>query len=612
MAFQISPGINVSEINLTNIVPAVATTEGAIAGVFNWGPLNTRVLVASESQLATQFGTPNNNNAETFFTAADFLAYTNALYVVRAASSNTYNAGTSNAQISTDIAALANSDSAIIARYPGSLGNSLKISVCPNSTAYSSTINGIQMTVGSNTATVTDYAALTVGDILRVGTNSIGFQNLVVTNASSTTVQFSTKLSLSSNISSQTSTTGTRYWGQYKNVNSAPATGSIHVAVIDNDGKISGTAGTVLEVWQNLSTDPSAKNADGSTNYYKSVINARSAWIFATSTNIQTTVLVPAPTANSYTVLTNGTDGNSESTISLADLAKAYDKFKSTNEVNISLIMQGKAIAGSNETGLANYIIDNIASVRRDCVAFISPAYDQVVNVPGSEVDNILAFQSSLSPSTYAVVDTGYKYRYDKYNDVYRYTPLNGDIAGLAARTDQTNDPWWSPAGYNRGIIKNVVKLAFNPTKSQRDILYSAYINPVIAEQGQGALLFGDKTFAGTASAFDRINVRRLFIVLEKAISLAAKSTLFEFNDSFTRSQFKNLVEPYLRDIQGRRGIYDYKVVCDDTNNTAQVIDSNQFVGDIYVKPARSINYIQLNFVAVRSGVQFDEIVGKF
>jgi phage tail sheath protein FI len=221
-------------------------------------------------------------------------------------------------------------------------------------------------------------------------------------------------------------------------------------------------------------------------------------------------------------------------------------------------------------------------------------------------------FRADITPSSYAVIDSGYKYRYDKYNDKYIYTPLNGDIAGLLVRTDLERDAWWSPAGYNRGLIKNVIKLAYNPNKAHRDILYSDDVNPVITQAGEGSLLFGDKTALGEASAFDRINVRRLFIVLEKAISRAAKSTLFEFNDTFTRAQFVNLVEPFLRDVQGRRGIYDFRVVCDESNNTGEVIDRNEFVGDIYIKPAKSINFIQLNFVAVRTGVDFEEIVGQF
>jgi phage tail sheath protein FI len=608
MGFQVSPGINVSEIDLSTVVPAVASTEGALAGVFRWGPLNERVLVTSEANLATRFGKPTSHNAETFFTAADFLAYGNKLYIARVASADAYNAGTANAQISTATEALANSDADFIARYPGALGNSLKISICENSANFSSAITGIDIALGATTATISDYALLVGGDILRVGSSAIGYQDLVVSETPTTsTVTFTTKYKLSTALSSAS---GTRNWGNYKNVTSAPDTNHIHVVVIDEDGSVTGTAGVVLEVFENVSTVSTAKTESGATNYYKDVINAQSAYIFATGSDQSTSDT--APFDNSYVSLTGGTDGDAESAISLAALATGYDLFVSPEDVDVSFILQGKAGHGTNDTGVANYIIDNICEVRKDCMVFVSPSYADVVNNPNGEVDAMVAYRNALTNSSYAFIDSGYKYRYDKYNDLYRYTPLNGDMAGLAVRTDNNRDPWFSPAGYNRGIIKNVVKLAFNPNKAQRDILYVSDINPVITQPGQGTLLFGDKTALGRASAFDRINVRRLFIILEKAISRAAKTTLFEFNDEFTRAQFKNLVEPFLRDVQGRRGIYDFRVICDDTNNTGEVIDRNEFIGDIYIKPAKSINFIQLNFVAVRTGVEFEEIVGQF
>jgi phage tail sheath protein FI len=310
---------------------------------------------------------------------------------------------------------------------------------------------------------------------------------------------------------------------------------------------------------------------------------------------------MPSDGAWTYENFTLGDDGEGEATISIGDVAIGYDLFKASENIDVSLILTGKP----NVT-LANYVIDNIAESRKDAIAFVTP------NVTGAySAQDVVDAVATLSASSYAVVDSGLKYQYDKYNDLYRWIPLNGDVAGLCARTDDARDPWFSPAGYSRGSIKNVVKLGLNPTKTQRDLLYKNGINPVITQAGQGTLLFGDKTFLNQPSAFDRINVRRLFIVLEKAIAIAAKSTLFEFNDEFTRAQFRNLVEPYLRDVQGRRGIYDFRVVCDETNNTGQVIDSNQFVGDIYIKPARAINFIQLNFIAVRTGVEFSEIVGQ-
>ena len=615
MGFQVSPGINTSEIDLSTVVPAVATTEGAIAGVFRWGPLNERVLVTSETNLTTRFGKPFANsawtNAETFFSAADFLAYGNKLYVARVASNNTYNAGSSNSQISTATQALAlsaNTTPSFIARYPGALGNSLKISVCENGENFSSAITGITIALGATTGLVADFVKLVGGDILRVGSSSIGFQDLVVAATSNTsTISFTSKYKLSTALAD---VAGTRYWGNYKNVNAAPVANNIHVVVIDEDGEVTGTAGIVLEVFENVSVVSTDKTESGTSNYYKDVINSMSSYIFATGTN--QTLVANVTFTNSYTSLTAGADGSDETTVTLASLATGYDLFVSPEDIDISLILQGKALHGTDSTGVANYIIDNICEVRKDCMVFLSPSSADVVNNPNGEVDAVLAYRNAISSSSYAFIDSGYKYRYDRYNDVYRYTPLNGDIAGLAVRTDNNRDPWFSPAGYSRGIIKNVVKLAFNPNKAQRDILYVKDINPVITQPGQGTLLFGDKTALGRASAFDRINVRRLFIVLEKAIARASRSALFEFNDEFTRAQFKNLVEPFLRDVKGLRGIYDFRVVCDSTNNTGEVIDRNEFIGDIYIKPAKSINFIQLNFVAVRTGVEFEEIVGQF
>lgn len=608
MAFQLSAGVNVSEIDLTNVVPAIASTEGAIAGVFRWGPVAERTLVSSEDDLVNRFGSPTAFNPETFFTAADFLAYGNKLYVSRVVSSDAKNAG-ANTLITDEAAAAAFTGADFIARYPGDLGNSLEVSVCPNAAAFQETGINAVFTVGSNTATSSDSASIKAGDIIRAGNSSIGTQELVVTDVVSTTLHFKTRFTLSTDFGAGGGETSTLFWGNYKNVNRAPDADHIHVVVSDADGGITGVAGTVLEVFDNVSTVAAAKTEDGSTNYYKNAITNTSKWLFATSDDVSTagSGVLDA----TYTVLTTGADGDDEGTVSLGDLATGYDLYKSADDVDVSLILQGKATAGANETGLANYIIANICDVRRDCIAFVSPAFTDVVNVPGQEVDNIVAFRDSMDASSYAVLDSGYKYRYDKYNDVYRFTPLNGDIAGTVVRTDNDRDPWFSPAGYSRGVIKNVVKLAFNPNRAQRDILYPKDVNPVITQPGQGTVLFGDKTALGRASAFDRINVRRLFIVLEKAIARASKTTLFEFNDEFTRAQFRNLVEPFLRDVQGRRGIFDFRVVCDETNNTPEVIDSNRFVGDIYIKPARSINFIQLNFVAVRTGVEFDEIVGQ-
>lgn len=681
MAFQISPGVNISELDLTTVIPSVATTDAAIGGIFRWGPVGERVLVDSEKSLVERFGKPTNVNAETFFSAANFLSYSNRLYVARgAAMTNADSTSTSFSSVAvlggatlsnsnllaasvknkTDYESktFSNTDVLYVAKYPGAMGNSLKISVCDTANAYSSNVStssaDFTISVGeTSSAVVFDEAANTsantfadsfqVGDNILVGNSTIGLQYLKVSSITNTsnatntivTLNYSTVYRLKEDFTSNT--TVQRFWEYYNVVGTAPgqstwqatngntsAQDELHVVVEDEDGEFSGAAGTILEVFQGLSRATDARNENNTTNYYKEVINESSRYIWfanditgaasntalnlATSTNVEPTTISMA----------QGADGLTESTATLSVIAEAYDLFSSAENVDVSLIIQGKPIGGSTTVNgetvtnyqLANYIIDNICETRKDCIALISPEKSKVVNNIGSEAASVKNWRGAVRNSSYAVMDSGYKYQYDRYNDVYRWVPLNGDIAGLCARTDATNDAWWSPAGFNRGNIKNVVKLAWNPSLAERDVLYPSGVNPVVSFPGQGVVLFGDKTLQAKPSAFDRINVRRLFIVLEKAISTASKFSLFEFNDPFTRSQFKNLVTPYLRNIQGRRGITDFLVVCDETNNTSQIIDTNQFVGDIYIKPARSINFIQLNFVAVGSGVQFSEVVG--
>lgn len=678
MAFQVSPGVNVSEIDLTTIVPAVSTSTAAIAGNFNWGPVEYPTLVSTEDQLVQQFGKPNANNYETFFTAADFLSYGNSLYVSRAITSGTsFNAVANTNASGASTILVKNTDyyeatppgsGLYVAKYPGALGNSLKISVCDSNTAYSSAVYGgntgvsdadtgnvvITFTTGSNVAVITAEASantlsaniigqlinsLTVGDYLLVGNSTTYGTQYVQFSGNTTIVQTnanlaSVNLKLATNYTLSTSTTVyantssqvalNRYWEFYNRVNGAPGTSDyalgaggagdeLHVVVVDQDGAFTGVRNNVLEVFQNLSSATDTTGDQGGSSYVKNILNNQSAyvWYGGSTRSGHYGVLASVTTYLSTTPLTlsfaGGVDSATETNMSLGDKAYALDKFASAEDIDISLILTGKS---GSTAATPNYIIDNICETRKDCVVFVSPDSSLVGSV--TPLNQIQSFISYLHSSSYAVVDSGYKYRYDKYNDVYRYTPLNGDVAGTAARTDNLRDPWWSPAGFNRGQIKNIVRPAFNPNQAQRDTLYKASVNPVVTFPGQGTVLYGDKTFLNKPSAFDRINVRRLFIVLEKAISTAAKFTLFEFNDAFTRSQFKNLIEPYLRDVQGRRGIYDFRVVCDETNNTPEVIDGNRFVGDIYIKPARSINFIQLNFVAVRSGVAFEEIVGRF
>lgn len=690
MSFAVSPGISVREIDLTTTVPSVATTAGAFGGLFQWGPVDQVVLVTSEKQLATLYGTPKNNyNIETWFSAANFLGYSNQLYVVRGANTTTTNttiatysafAGSGSAAVDSvknvddyESKTFTGSSSLYyIAKYPGQIGNSLKISVCDTaaqfqsniglvtveSAAFANAATKLTVTVGANSATITltgantqannvttannVYNLFNIGDNIDVGNTSIGKQALRITGKSGITQSGSNnqnasfvlnladvyKLSVDFDTAVNANTV-TRSW-QYANiVDVAPgqsayvaASGNtsandlLHVVVVDQDGKFSGTPGTVLEVYQNLSRATDAKGNDGSSIYYKTVLNDQSNYVWWANdrpgavSNAAISVVSGSNTSPLLLSFTGGQDGASETSAdSFSNVVRAYDKLAATETAEFSLVIAGRA-SGANDVQLGNYLIDNIAESRRDCVVFVSPARADVVNAVGSEAQNVVDFRNLLRSTSYAVLDSGYKYQYDKYNDLFHYVPLNGDIAGLCAFTDLNRDPWFSPAGFSRGNIRNVVKLPFNPNQAERDLLYKNGVNPVVTFPGQGTILFGDKTLLKQTSAFDRINVRRLFIVLEKAISTAAQSSLFEFNDEFTRAQFRSLVEPFLRDVQGRRGITNFRVVCDETNNTSQVIDSNSFVGDIYVRPNRSINFIRLNFVAVRSGVEFTEISG--
>ena len=568
MAFQLSAGVNVSEIDLTTVIPSVATSIGATVGPFAWGPCSEVTTISDEVSLVSKFGKPDSTNYEYWFSAANFLAYGNNLKVVRGVDltpATRSNNATANGQTilikNTDdwtANQQGNADGSYggwAARFPGALGNSLKISMADGNTytgwAYSS-----QFTSTPNTST---YVA---------------------------------------------------------NKGNTWANDEVHIVVVDEDGLFTGTAGTVLEKYAFVSKASDAKDDSGNSNYYKNVIAAQSQyvhWVAHPNTanlsvgtawgSTANTSAFKTLTANQTTSFANGADG----TVGTSQITSGWDLFKNSEAVDIAL-----CVTGTGNSTIATYVISNIAESRKDCVAFISPTKASVVNNPTGEAAAAVAFRNTLTSSSYAVIDSGYKYQYDKYADLYRWIPLNGDIAGLCVRTDNERDPWFSPGGLNRGVIKNVVKLAWNPTKTERDTLYVTGINPVVSFPGEGTVLFGDKTMLSKPSAFDRINVRRLFITLEKAIARAARFSLFEFNDQFTRAQFVAIVEPFLRDVQGRRGITDFRVVCDETNNTGQVIDSNQFIGDIYIKPARSINFIQLNFVAVRTGVSFNEVVGKF
>jgi phage tail sheath protein FI len=549
MAFQLSPGVLVTEKDLTNVIPAVSTSAGAFVGDFNWGPVEEIRTVASENDLRKFFGLPKNTID--WFTAANFLGYGNNLQLVRSVGSTAKNA------ISTGTAILIKNEDhyeanyasgqaavgVIAAKYPGVYGNSLAVHIAD-----------VDSFTGWDYASYFDAAP---------GTSV------------------------------------------YANENNSDDD-EIHIVIVDTDGKFSGSSGTVLATYAFASKMVGARIADGTNNYYKEVLNSSQYvwWMdHPASTNWGSGADTEFDTLADPVVynLSAGVDGAPSS----GNLQSGYALFANKELVDISLIL-----TGGHAAAVVQYAIDSVALARLDCMVFFSPPLEDVYNNAGEEAADVVAYrQTDINRNTsYAVMDSGWKRQYDRYNDAYVNVPLNADTAGLCARTDQTNDAWWSPAGFNRGQIKNVVKLIWSPNQTERDVLYKSGVNPVVTFPGEGTLLYGDKTLLTKPSAFDRINVRRLFIVLQKAIATAAKYQLFEFNDVFTRAQFRSMVEPFLRDVRGRRGIFDFRVVCDETNNTGEVIDRNEFVADIYIKPARSINFIQLNFVAVRTSVSFTEV----
>lgn len=585
MAFQVSPSVTVKETDLTTIVPSVATTIGGIAASYSWGPADEVIIVDTPKNYRSVFGDPYNWNAEDWFTGANFLNYGRNLLVVRVCASDAKNSGTPLSGYSyqyvpndgTDVTSLAPN---VIAKYPGALGNSLKFSI------------------GANTVTA--------------GSGWTYWKN------------FGRKPSSTDNLVALAGTT---------------TNDQIHFIVVDEDGLFTGEPGTILEKFESVSLHPEAKSLNGESTFWKNVINTKSNYVKITGSVESHDVgnddsgpgelfglldlgLSAAPSSGSYVYTWKGNVGHhgtssltggggeqapsSRKITSNLDSGVGYDLFSDPENIDVSLILGGSISAVAQVSALKNLV-----EKRKDCIAFLSSPVgkNDIYKTDSAKADICVNFANNIvGSSSYVVIDSGYKKQTDPYNQVSRWIPLNGDVAGVCARTDYTFDPWFSPAGLNRGQIKNSEGLAFNPNLTYRDRIYPEGINPVVEIVGEGTVLFGDKTALNKPSAFDRINVRRLFIVLEKAITAASKFSLFEFNDSFTRQQFRSLVEPFLRDVKSRRGIFDFKVVCDESNNTPEKIDRNEFVADIYIKPTRSINYIKLNFIATRTGVNFSEV----
>jgi hypothetical protein len=726
-----SPGVYSSETDVSTVAPAVATTVGAISGIFNWGPLFTPTLINSEAQLLSVFGKPNSNNFETWFSAKNFLFYGQQLFVVRTAMTGavvnstilvtTPSNGSVNTVVNSAITAIASQTANVAwsqqllvtnatynsasfknfievggggnvtnvfaaAKYPGQLGNAIRLGICCDPQQYHSVVNlsgvitggvssgnsyngvfsinpnnaryglltftangGSNVSVGQLFAQ-TLLGSFAVGDYIRVPTysRSIPYQTLQVnfignpgTNSTVTQIKlwFTTPYSGGSNL---VANTVERYWEFYKTAppanlsftssyqaNSSLPTGKdmMSIAIVDNTGYITGTPNTILEVYNGVSRATDAVNQDGTTNYYQTVINQNSPWIWIVNDLLEfpsalaNSITVPAPLAAPYIMsMTRGSDGDSETTAPMSTLINGWQLFQGTENVKINLVIAGKSVgsngnAGFTNTaygnfGMADWLISNIAEKRKDCVVFFSPDKSIVVNNNlGNDIPtDLVNWAGLISSSDRAFMDCNYKYQYDQYNNVYRWVPLNGDIAGLCVYTDTVAYPWFSPAGFNRGQIANVTRLAWNPQQGDRDFIYPNAINPVVAFPGQGVYLYGDRTFTTQPSAFNRINVRRMFLYAEQSIAIAARYTLFEINDVFTQNQFKNLVTPLLQAIQATRGITDFQVTCDYTVNTPYAIDQNQFLAAILIKPARSINFINITYYAVPDGVAFSTV----
>lgn len=675
MPISLSPSVDWTEQDLTLVAPAVATSGGAFAGTFRWGPVNQIMLLDSENNLVARTGRPLlDSTGIDFFVAANFLQYGNNLKVVRVVGDNAVNASTSalqlNVVLSADGVATEYVLTPTVTYVPDNVmvvvdgetvdpttytvetfhvddvaetfdgdGNTTDFELAHTFVDEPTTVlvqvdgndlvEGVDFTTSFNNSTKKLTIMLAVAAAIGVDNVSVNtdvadnkvkiiFDNAPALGDDNLSVHINTNRILNEvEFEADTDTMGSfigKFPGahvngieivvataaNWMNISQAhknifmgmPVGDEMHVAVIDATGNITNSVGTLLERYDYVSTDENAKFSDGTTAYYKKSINNRSAYIWA-SGNIDDVA------SDGTCALAGGIDDNN---VTDGQRMTGFDLFADAERVDVSFLL-----AGAATLPVILHLL-SITDSRKDCVAFFSPLMTDVVNNPGDEVTDMTTFRALLPSTSYAFFDGNWKYQYDRYNDTYRWLPLNGDIAGLCARTDLTNDPWWSPAGYNRGQIKNTVRLAFNPTKPERDEMYKNGINPVISTQGQGTILLGDKTLLSRPSAFQHINVRRLFIVLEKTIATASKYILFEFNDQFTRAQFRNLVEPYLRDVQGRRGIVRFNVVCNETNNTAQVINENRFVADIFIDPNRSINNIQLNFIAVPSGFEFEEV----
>ena len=614
MSFTVAPGVAFREIGVKGAIRAAQTSAAGFAGLYQWGPVNRVTLITDENDLVDQFGQPNDENATDWFSGAQFLAYSNRLRTVRVQTPGMLNADTTGTGIRIDIEddyvdqKTGLPSYAFIARYPGALGNSIGVAVATSASEIRTAPPGtFTFTVGSKTVGYTPDATETIDSFFNVGDllAADGFQFAVAAVDSG-----NNELTLTRGYSgAETPTTVERVWQYAQQFAGAPDTDRVHIVVVDVDGKITGASGTIAETYENVSTNVGDEFPSGANAYWRTVIENQSRFVWPGGISDLLTINTGDKVENKN--LSAGADDAAN--VGLGDYFTGYDNLANSDDVDLSLLITGDPGAGANK---ARYVIENVAARRRDAVAFVSPERSDVVNNPNKQVSDIVGaggFIDNLGVGgkigSYAVADNNWKYTFDRYNNKFRWIPLNGDIAGLTAQTDRTRAPWFSPAGFSRGIIRNVVKLAWNPDEVDRGELYKLNVNPVSDIRGRGTVLLGDRTLG--QAPFNKINVRRLFIVVEQTVTQASKDLLFEFNDEFTRAQFVALVEPFLRRIQGERGIIKFEVVADESVNTPQVVGLSQFVGQIYIQPAESINFIRLDFVNVQSGISFDEVVGN-
>jgi hypothetical protein len=654
MASQISPGIVIKERDLSNaVVTNAQAIVGAFASTFQKGPVGQIVNISTQRELLDIFGKPNNDNAEDWFVASEFLNYGGRLALVRVEtgtnSANSGNNSALNVKNAADWDAGLGAGETFVAKNPGAWGNSLKVIVADRGADQIITLASAPAVAPTAGGAVTFNVGATTKTAEVISYDATSRVLVVVLDDPS--VLISTANTLENGATDVAITEAKDWWSNtsvdgiaLSSIGPRPGTSQyaadrgikydeLHVAVVDSTGNISGTAGTIIERLTYLSKLEDGKGTENQISYYKTAINESSAYIYTGATIVGG--YAPLSTAAGVAWAQDSGDLNSGDLFRLAlatstaladgaddyaydsgEIGDAYDLFLETEESEIDFVLMGGSMASEADTKLKAASVVAVAQTRKDCVAFVSPHKGNQIATSGGALTrsvqklNTINFFNTLSSTSYAVFDSGYKYMYDRFNDKYRWIPCNGDVAGLCVSTSATLDDWYSPAGTNRGGLRNAVKLAFNPTQADRDELYQARINPIVSFPGSGVILFGDKTALASPSAFDRINVRRLFLNIQKRAEELAKGVLFEQNDATTRVGFASALNSYMSEVQARRGVTDFLVVCDETNNTPEVIDRNEFVAEIYIKPTRSINYITVTLTATKTGVSFSEVIG--